>query len=87
MNDFPGRAAPQREAQETKMTEQQERLFMAVEDVLMKQGQCFDELCQAYAAAFRMDAANETHETVKSCLEQAADHLEHAGMDWYVSTK
>jgi hypothetical protein len=69
------------------MTDEARALFLAVEAVLQAQGAAFDDLCDTYASAFREDADRETHETVKSSLHTAADHLQQAGMDWYVSTK
>ena len=69
------------------MTDQQLRLFLAVEKVLQAQSASFDDLCESYAAAFEKDAAEATNPLVKGCLQDAASGLRSAGMDWYVSTK
>lgn len=69
------------------MTDEQRALFVAVDDVLRRHSSCFEDLCDTYAAAFRLDAGQEPHESVKGLLLSAADSLDDAGMDWYASTK
>lgn len=63
----------------------QRTLLTAVDQALALNGADFEDLCYAYAQAFRAHADACTHETVKSCLESAAEALDRAGLDWYVS--
>lgn len=46
-----------------------------------------EDTLKAIAKWFDVDCSLESHPTVKSCLEGAAEKIREAAMDYYVSTK
>lgn len=57
------------------------------DEFLGRIGMSCDDFLFLLANDWRQSAAAEPNPLVRGCIESAAEHLSHAAMDFYVSTK